>query len=253
MNNTINMPVKFALLLSLLGSNISLSYASTTSLPTYDEIVKDFDKIKAEKKKAFDEADAIVEKYKKYNSDTRERLEKETNLNQITKDLLSDITAEKETMLNDNENRVASIENDADNNQKQFNINNKKLIDTKANFESIYNAGNSTINDNSKSIANNKEIINGLQKQFTTLKNEFEEYKTATNGAIAGVAAMGMLTTPQGIGHTAISAGAGYYGGESAIAVGVTHNIDALTIRAGASYSTGSSQPVLGAGVGYEF
>lgn len=249
MNNTVKMSVKCALLLSLLGTNISLSYAA----PTYDDVLKQFETLKAEKDKSFNDASLAKERFDKYNSDTTVDLQTQTDLNQKTKDLVNAVIAEIDTTSNDNKAKLEDIKNDIVNHKTQLDKNNTKLIDTKVQFESIYNATNSNINANSKGIANNKEMVNGLQKQFSNLKNEFADYKTATNGAIAGVAAMGMLTTPQGIGHTAISAGAGYYGGETAIAVGVTHNIDALTIRAGASYSTGSSQPVLGAGVGYEF
>lgn len=119
---------------------------------------------------------------------------------------------------------------------------NKKVVNYSKNLQ-----------NNASDIAHNNDIAMGLKTQFDDFTTDFDAHKKATNGAIAGVAAMSMLTVPKGIGNTALSAGTGYYNGQSAFALGITHRINAVTLRAGATYNTGSKEPSVNATIGYDF
>lgn len=237
MKNIVNPAVKFALLFSVLSANITVSYA--------DAEKDKFEKIKSESAKISKDGldnkvifDKFIDQAKKDLASNQDEL---TALEKIGADVLGSAGHMQADF--------ADIQKQVEKNQPNLN----KSINETSTLVNVYDPLLSGHEKNRNAFAKNNEIVKGLQKQFNNIKDEFKDYKKATNGAIAGVAAMGMLTAPQGIGHTAVSAGAGYYGSQSAIAVGVTHQIDALTIRAGASYSTGSKQPVLGAGIGYEF
>lgn len=160
---------------------------------------------------------------------------------------------EKVDNANDNIKLVKEVNKDSlDRYQKKITTG-KSMIDSNAQqLDSIDNYQN-TANNVSSSIAHNKEIGMGLKKQFDDFSNDFSAHKQFTDGAIAGAAAMTMLTVPKGIGNTAISAAGSYYNGQSGVALGVTHRISSVTIRTGATYNTGSKEPSISAAIGYDF
>lgn len=107
-----------------------------------------------------------------------------------------------------------------------------------------------TIDHHSKEIANNREAIKSLNKNFADLKDKVDDNRKKAAAGIAGVAAMaGMPQVEQGK-RFMLSAGVGGYDGEQAVAVGfstrLTHNVVA---KAGVSATT-QSEVVWSAGAG---
>ena len=107
-----------------------------------------------------------------------------------------------------------------------------------------------TIDHHSKEIANNREAIKNLNKNFADLKDKVDDNRKKAAAGIAGVAAMaGMPQVEQGK-RFMLSAGVGGYDGEQAVAVGfstrLTHNVVA---KAGVSATT-QSEVVWSAGAG---
>lgn len=143
--------------------------------------------------------------------------------------------------------------------EQKTNINslNKKNAET---------AGN--IANNSKSIANNSShlsllstkldnqtsVAQGLQNQFNDFKADYENYKTRTNSAIAGVTALSMLPQPTEVGKGNFAIGVGHYYGETATAIGFGYSVnETVTLRTGASYSKEMKRPAIGAAVAWNF
>lgn len=111
------------------------------------------------------------------------------------------------------------------------------------------------ISDNKANIAQNKEDIMDLRKGFEDMAKDYREFKSQTNGAIAGVAAMSQLGKPYGVGNMSLSVAAGHYAGENAIAIGAGYRpSEHLSIQAGVAANSGDNmEPVIAAGVTYEF
>lgn len=241
MKNTVKTAIKVAFLLSALGGNASISYAQT-SAPDQVEPSEITD--------LSNEIAGTINILKGSND----------NFNKLEKEIKSH---EKDWDNFDSANfyRKQAAELSLSDSEKKYK---EEVFDKMAQQNIVINEHNDLLNNvektlfeaeqQQKGIAKNKEILTGLQKQFSDFKNEFKDYKVGTNGGLAGVSAMGMLATPLNEGGTAISAGAGSYGGQSAVAVGLTQRINSTTIRAAASYNTGGIEPIVAAaGVGYEF
>lgn len=147
--------------------------------------------------------------------------------------------------INKSTENIDNLEKDVTTNKSMMKLNDKRM-DAIANHQS-------NASDLSSSIKHNKEIGMGLKKQFDDFVDDFDAHKQITDGAIAGAAAMTMLTVPKGIGNTALSVAGSYYNGQSGVALGVTHRLNSVTLRAGATYNTGSKEPSVNATIGYDF
>ena len=65
---------------------------------------------------------------------------------------------------------------------------------------------------------------------------------------------MSNIPTAMGIGKFAIGAGVGYYNSESALAVGASYRAtNSVSAKFSVSAQSGNFDPVIGAGVSYEF
>lgn len=111
------------------------------------------------------------------------------------------------------------------------------------------------IDQNSARIDKNATDIKDLRQDFESLSKDYYSFKEKTNGAIAGVAAMGQIPQPYGVGNAMIGAGVGAYDGEQAIAVGLGYRYsESVTMRAAIAANSGNDmEPVIAAGVGYEW
>jgi autotransporter adhesin len=110
------------------------------------------------------------------------------------------------------------------------------------------------ITSNAKGIKENKAAISGLRSDFDAMAKDYNSFKKQTNGAIAGMAAMSNIPQPYSVGKSMIGAGVGHYNGESAISVGMGYRYsESVTFKASVASSTGEIEPIIGAGVGYEF
>ena len=87
------------------------------------------------------------------------------------------------------------------------------------------------------------------------MAKDYNSFKSQTNGAIAGVAAMGQLAQPYGVGNFNVGVGAGNYNGESAIALGMGYRAtENMTLRGAVSASTADDmKPIVAASVNYEW
>ncbi|MDK9762478.1 YadA-like family protein [Vibrio sp. D420a] len=107
---------------------------------------------------------------------------------------------------------------------------------------------------NSTHIAQNTASINQNAAEIKDLRKDLERQSKELSGAIAGVAAMSNIPNAQGVGNVAVGAGVGYYNSESAIAVGASYRYsDAVSAKMSMSAQSGNFDPVIGAGVSYEF
>lgn len=238
MKNTI----KAALLLSFLGANITLSHASeptNTLLPI--DIVAVQTKVNQESEQLLKNTKNFVDEKDTWSNLIRDMAPTVNAIEKATSDFhfaVNEFTEAVSTARID----ILVTEDIAKNSTSIEEMENK-LSTQLAEFK-----------QQEKDVANNKAVMIGLQKQFSDLKKEFNDFNAGTNGGIAGISAMGLLSTPLGENDMAVSAGIGHYSGAQAVAVGVTKRVNSTTVRAGASYNTGGVQPIIAAaGVGYEF
>ena len=86
------------------------------------------------------------------------------------------------------------------------------------------------------------------------MAKDYNSFKKQTNGAIAGLAAMANIPQPYSVGKFSVGAGVGYYENENAISVGMGYRYsENLTFKASVASNTGDVEPIIGAGVGFEF
>ena len=108
---------------------------------------------------------------------------------------------------------------------------------------------------NTSGINKNAADIVDLRQDFEALSADYYSFKEQTNGAIAGVAAMGQLAQPYGVGNINVGVGVGSYAGEQAIAVGLGYRYsDVTTLRAAVAANSGDDmEPVVAASVNWEW
>lgn len=238
MKNTI----KAALLLSVLSANVTLSYASAPS--NIPEVVD----ILAVKSEIYDKSsdfqlktDTVVDENGEWDPIIQYLLQSKDDVDLVNKTVLEEIDFFERALI------IASRNTP---NTADIAKNSALIEEMKTKLAPKLNE----LKQQSKEVANNKAVLIGLQKQFNDFKNEFNEFNAGTNGGIASISSMGMLSTSLNSHDMAVSAGIGHYSGAQAVAVGVTKRINSITVRAGGSYNTGGLQPIVAAaGVGYEF
>ena len=115
------------------------------------------------------------------------------------------------------------------------------------------NAKNITSNTNR--IANIEGDVKNLRQDFEKLSKDYNSFKKTASAGIAGVAAMANIPTAYGVGNVAVGAGIGSFNGEQAISVGVSYRAnEAIAMKASIAANSGSNvEPVIGAGISYEF
>lgn len=125
---------------------------------------------------------------------------------------------------------------------------------------SAYTATKTLVNDarissNSDKIAQNTKLINKNTADIADLRVDLERQGKELSAGIAGVAAMANIPHMQEAGQFSVGAGAGYYNGESAVAVGLGYRVNnSLTTQLGVSANTGNDiKPIVGAGVAFAF
>ncbi len=111
------------------------------------------------------------------------------------------------------------------------------------------------ISGNTAAIGKNTADIKDLRQNFENLSKDYYSFKEQTNGAIAGVAAMGQLAQPYGVGNFNVGVAVGDYSGQQAIAVGMGYRYsENVTVRAAAAANSGNNmEPILAASVNYEW
>ena len=109
--------------------------------------------------------------------------------------------------------------------------------------------------ENRGMILNNQDKIKGLRADFEQMADEFDDYQSKTNGAIAGVAAMGQIAQPYGVGKANFGVGVANYDSEQAIAVGMGYRYsETVSYKGAVSANTGEDmEPVIAASVNWEF
>lgn len=146
----------------------------------------------------------------------------------------------------------AQANNQAINKVADYAVENRGLIgeNTKAIGEN-----KTEIGKNRTAIANNTTRIEGLEKNFEALSKDYYSFKEQTNGAIAGVAAMGQLAQPYGVGKINLGVGVGSYNSEQAIAVGMGYRYsETTTMRAAVAANSGNDmEPIVAASVNWEW
>lgn len=95
------------------------------------------------------------------------------------------------------------------------------------------------IADNKAAIDHNSARIDGLNKNFSALRDEVSENKKQASAGISGAMAMANIPQVSGSQRVAIGAGVGGYDGENALAVGVSFRVSpAVTVKATVSDDT---------------
>ncbi|MFA9487976.1 MULTISPECIES: YadA-like family protein [unclassified Mannheimia] len=99
-----------------------------------------------------------------------------------------------------------------------------------------------------------KARVSALENRTTVLETRVNKLDKNLSAGIAGTAALSMMPTAGEKGAHYITAGAGHYNGQQAIAIGLTGNSNSgkFNYKVGASATT-SGSPVVGAGVGYRW
>lgn len=119
--------------------------------------------------------------------------------------------------------------------------------DIKTNTAGIYR--------NEQAIGKNTADIKDLRQDFENLSKDYYSFKEQTNGAIAGVAAMGQLAQPYGVGNVNVGAAIGSYESQQAIAIGMGYRYNEnVTMRAAVAANSGNDMnPIIAASVNYEW
>lgn len=149
-----------------------------------------------------------------------------------------------------NEGKIAFNEGRIDANEESIRKHDGRI---KENFDDI-KENRGLINDNTTAIGNNTKAITNLRSDFERMAKDYREFKTKTNGAIAGMAAMANIPNPYTVGKFSFGAGVGHYESEGAVSVGFGYRrTENLTFKASIASSTGDFEPIIGAGMAYEF
>ncbi len=173
-------------------------------------------------------------------------------------DKKSELTQRAKTEINVQKHIVGKDDNKAGNiangiNRNESNIyNNRKAIS--GNTTAI-GKNTTAIGKNTTAIGKNTTDIKNLRQDFERLSKDYYSFKEQTNGAIAGVAAMGQLAQPYGVGNFSFGAAVGNYNSEQAIAVGMGYRYsENVTVRAAAAANSGNNmEPILAASINYEW
>lgn len=110
---------------------------------------------------------------------------------------------------------------------------------------------NSAIRSTQSRVSDNTASINKLNSNFSNLKSTVDDNRKEANAGIAGATAIASMPQVKSGDSFMVSAGAGTFNSESAVAVGASFNAgDHTVIKAGVSADTQSD---FGAGVGVGF
>ncbi|QLB43905.1 YadA-like family protein [Mannheimia pernigra] len=159
-------------------------------------------------------------------------------------------------------NKVASTTNKADiaKNKKDIAANKEHVdvltdtviankVDIVHNKAKIHMLETSTLD-----LTSTKTRVSALENRTSALETRVNKLNKNLSAGIAGTAALSMMPTAGEKGAHYITAGAGHYNGQQAIAIGLTGNSNSgkFNYKVGASATT-SGSPVVGAGVGYRW
>ncbi|MEF1301501.1 YadA C-terminal domain-containing protein, partial [Vibrio owensii] len=116
------------------------------------------------------------------------------------------------------------------------------------------------INDNSTRITDLDNKFTGeverLDQRIDTIEWKIEDVEKRMSGGIAATAAIAGMVQPKYVDETMVSVGTGYYNGQSALAIGITHNYSektAFKFAAAADSASDWQKPVISASVGFSF
>ncbi|WP_254663906.1 YadA-like family protein [Hafnia alvei] len=130
----------------------------------------------------------------------------------------------------------------------------QQRIDSVYYGEQIQNLATNThsaIRSTQSRVSDNTASINKLNSNFSSLKNSVDDNRKEANAGIAGATAIASMPQVKSGDSFMVSAGAGTFNSESAVAVGASFNAgDHTVIKAGVSADTQSD---FGAGVGIGF
>lgn len=187
--------------------------------------------------------------------DVRGYVETQTERSDERIDVLAAVA--KQEAVKTEENRIRSVKNERvntariDHNQAGIQQNTASI-----NVNSKNIAHNSTrISDNSARIDRNAAAIENNKNEIKDLRQDFEKMSKEMSGGIAGVAAMANIPQVRGVGNVSVGVGIGHFNSESAVALGTSYRYnEQVTAQFSVSANTGNDiQPVIGAGVNYEF
>lgn len=169
--------------------------------------------------------------------------------------------------LNDNSNDIAILKANKANVEADIAENKKNIA---ANKEDINELANTAIANRFNIIHNKVKIhmletstldltstktrVSALENRTSALETRVNKLNKNLSAGIAGTAALSMMPTAGEKGAHYITAGAGHYNGQQAIAIGLTGNSNSgkFNYKVGASATT-SGSPVVGAGVGFRW
>ncbi|QLB41789.1 YadA-like family protein [Mannheimia pernigra] len=127
------------------------------------------------------------------------------------------------------------------------------IVHNKAKIHMLETSVNSFQNQ-TLDLTSTKTRVSALENRTSALETRVNKLNKNLSAGIAGTAALSMMPTAGEKGAHYITAGAGHYNGQQAIAIGLTGNSNSgkFNYKVGASATT-SGSPVVGAGVGYRW